>query len=288
MKIVVTIPAYNEEKTIAKVILDIKKAINAKILVVDDGSRDHTMDSAKKAGATVISHPFNYGLAETFRTEMKEALNLNADIIVHIDADGQYLASEIPKLISAIEAKKADLVLGSRFKGKIESMPLLKRIGNKAFSRVISRVIGKRISDGQTGFRAFTREIAEMGITSDHTYTQEQIIRAAKHKKRIVEVPVYFARRKDKSRLISHPFEYAVRAWINIFRIHRDYNPLKFFGFIGLFFISLGLALGIWILITLIQEGNVGGIPRVILTALFIMSGIQIGVFGFLADMNKK
>lgn len=287
-KVVITIPAYNEEKTIGKVIREIKQALDATILITDDGSKDHTKEIAEKEGCIVVSHPSNYGLAETFRTEMKKALELNPDIIVHIDADGQYLPSEIPKLIKPIKEGKANLVLGSRMKGKIESMPLIKRFGNKAFSNVISKICGRKISDGQTGFRAFTKEVAKLDIISDHTYTQEQIIKAAKNKFSIVEVPVYFAKRDGKSRLISNPFEYAIKAWINILRIHRDYEPLKFFGIIGTFFILLGAALGLWILITLVRTGGVGGIPRVILSALFIMSGIQIALFGFLADMNKK
>jgi len=171
MKVIVTIPAYNEEKTIGNLIKGIKKALVKEkcaydILVVDDGSRDKTAETAKKAGALVYSHPKNYGLAETFKTEIEKCLELKADVIVHIDADRQYQADEIPKLLAEIR-KGYDLVLGSRFKGKIEEMPLVKRLGNMAFSRVISQITGLEISDAQTGFRAFTKEVAEqVPITS--------------------------------------------------------------------------------------------------------------------------
>ncbi len=293
MKVVVTMPAFNEEKTIGRVVIDIRKVMEEnkfdyKILVINDGSEDSTKEIATKAGAIVFSHPINYGLAETFRTEMKKALELNPDVIIHIDADGQYLASEIPKLINPIIDKKADIVLGSRFKGKIESMPLIKRLGNKAFSKVISNITKTKISDGQTGFRAFTKEVASINIKSDHTYTQEQVIKAIKNKFRLIEVPVYFAKRKDKSRLMKNPFDYALKAWVNILRVYRDYEPLKFFGYFGGMFILLGLLLGIWILITLLKTGMVGGIPRVILSTLFIMTGVQIMLFGFLADMDRR
>ncbi len=293
MKIVVTIPAYNEEKTIGKVIRNIKailtkNKLNHTILVVNDGSKDKTKEVAKREGAVVFSHPINYGLAETFRTEMKKAVRFNPDIIVHFDADGQYLASDIPKLINPIINKKADLVLGSRFKGKIESMPLIKRIGNILFSKVISNITKTKITDAQTGFRAFTKDIALIDIKSNHTYTQEQIIKAIKDKYKVVEIPVYFAKRKDKSRLIKNSFEYAIKAWINILRTYRDYEPLKFFGYIGGLFILIGLILGIWIIMIFLKTGLVGGIPRVILSSLFIISGIQIFFFGFLADMNRK
>ncbi|MDA1196448.1 MAG: glycosyltransferase family 2 protein [Nanoarchaeota archaeon] len=293
MNIVVCIPAYNEEKTLPDVITSIKKIVSESsddysFLVVDDGSSDKTVEVSKKLGARVVSHPSNYGLAETFRTEMKEVLKLSPDIILHIDADGQYLAKDIPLLIEPVKRGKADLVLGSRFAGHIESMPWLKRFGNKAFSRVISSIVRQKISDGQTGFRAFVPAVAKIDILSDFTYTQEQIIRSAREHFRIMEVPVHFARRDGESRLMKNAFHYAARAWIGILRIQRDYLPLKFFGAVGGFFVFLGLALGIFILYSWITTDAVGGIPRVILSALFIMTGIQIVLFGFLADMRKR
>jgi glycosyltransferase involved in cell wall biosynthesis len=294
MKIVITIPAYNEEKTLGSVLRDIKQVMDKReysyrLLVVNDGSRDRTADVAKKGGATVFSHPQNLGLAETFRTEMEQCLKMDADVIVHTDADGQYRAEDIPKLLKKIE-EGYDMVLGSRFKGHIESMPLIKRFGNKAFSKVISNIVNMKITDGQTGFRAFTREVAKTEITSTHTYTQEQIIRVVRHKFKVVEIPAYFAKRgaKTKSRLMKNPFDYAIKAWINILRVYRDYEPLKFFGMIGGLFFILGFLAGIWIIYTLITTGRVGGIPRVMLSALFMIVGIQIIVFGFLADMFKK
>jgi glycosyltransferase involved in cell wall biosynthesis len=293
MKIVVCIPAYNEEKTLPEVLSSIKKMVDASsdsysFLVVDDGSSDKTASVARDLGATVVSHPSNYGLAETFRTEMKEVLKLNPDIILHIDADGQYLAKDIAAVVAPVKAGKADLVLGSRFAGHIESMPWLKRFGNKAFSRVISSIVRQKISDGQTGFRAFIPAVAKISILSDFTYTQEQIIRSAREHFRISEVPVHFARRDGQSRLMKNAFHYAVHAWVGILRIQRDYLPLKFFGAVGGFFVALGLALGALILYSWITVDAVGGIPRVILSALFIMTGIQIVLFGFLADMRKK
>ena len=294
MKIVVTIPAYNEADTIAVVIKKIHEVMesnkyNYKILVLDDGSKDKTAEVAKKEGAVVYSHPKNYGLAETFKTEVEKSLDLGADVIVHIDADMQYKADEIPKLIKEIE-NGYDLVLGSRFKGTIEGMPFMKRIGNIAFSKVISQITGLSISDGQTGFRAFTKEVAKkIDITSNHTYTQEQIIRAVRNKFRIKEVPVYFAKRKDKSRLISNPLDYAAKAWINIIRIYRDYEPLKFFGIIGSMIFSLGFILGIYLwYVQIFGEGVNRHLGLMMLDILVLSVGLQIIIFGFIADMMKK
>ncbi|MBI2134222.1 glycosyltransferase family 2 protein [Candidatus Woesearchaeota archaeon] len=292
MKIAVTIPAYNEEKTIAQVIEDIKKALDRKhnyeIIVVDDGSTDRTSKIAKESGATVYSHPMNYGLAETFKTAMQKASEHKADVIVHTDADGQYEASDIPKLIQKLN-EGYELVLGSRLSGSIESMPLINRIGNKAFSIVISQITRQRITDSQTGLRAFTKEVAKLPIISNYTYTQEQILRASKAKFRIAEVPVTFKKRRSgKSRLLRNPFDYAIKAWITIFRIYRDYEPLKFFGIFGTAILAIGLVLGAFVTYSFITTGLVGGIPRVVLSGVFITMGIQIILFGFLADMMKK
>ncbi len=290
MQILVTIPAYNEERTIGTLIEKIHKTMrnnryNYNILIVDDGSSDKTASIAKKANAIVYSHPKNYGLAETFRTEINKSLELGADVIVHIDADMQYQPEEIPKLIKEIK-NGYDLVLGSRFIGKIEYMPLIHRVGNIAFSRVVSQIAETKISDAQTGFRAFTREFAKkVNIKSQHTYTQEQIIRAVKNKYRIKEVPIYFAKRKDKSRLVSNPFSYAIKAWINILRIYRDYKPLKFFGVIGTLVFSIGVLIGFYMIYLHFTTGISGHFALLMLNVVILSVGFQLLTFAFLADM---
>ncbi|MBS3142916.1 glycosyltransferase family 2 protein [Candidatus Woesearchaeota archaeon] len=294
MRVIITIPAYNEEKTLGSVLKSIASVMEHsghqhKVLVVDDGSTDSTVHIAQSYNAIVVSHPRNLGLAEAFRTEMRECLKMNVDAIVHTDADGQYRANEIPLLLNELE-KGYDLVLGSRFDGTIEKMPLVKRLGNRAFSRVISHVTGAEISDAQTGFRAFTKVVAEIPITSTYTYTQEQIIRSARAKLKITEIPIHFDKRggNTKSRLLSNPFEYAFKAGINLLRIYRDYEPLKFFGGIGLFFFSIGMGVGLWLVYLFITTGAIRRVPTAILSVMLVMVGIQILLFGFLADMNRK
>jgi glycosyltransferase involved in cell wall biosynthesis len=293
MNVIVTIPAYNEAKTIGTLINRIKKVMQKgrykyKILVVDDCSKDNTAKIAKESGAVVFSHPKNYGLAETFRTEIEKSLKLDADAIVHIDADMQYHPEEIPKLIKEIE-NGYDLVLGSRFKGKIERMPMINRMGNIAFSKVVSQMAGMKISDAQTGFRAFTKNFAKkIVIRSDHTYTQEQIIRAVKNKFKIKEIPIYFAKRNGKSRLISNPFSYALRAWINILRIYRDYKPLKFFGLIGTFIFSIGFLIGLYMTYLHFTTGISGHFALLMLDVLILSVGFQLMTFALLADMFGK
>ena len=237
MKLIITIPAYNEEKTLGRTITNIRRVMDNtkyryKILVYNDGSRDNTVKVARKCGAIVYSNKRNLGLAETFKNEMKACIKEGADIIVHIDADSQYEEHAIPRLINKIE-QGYDLVIGSRFRGRIQGMPLSKRIGNILFSKTISWLIGTKITDSTTGFRAFTKEVArEINIINTFTYTQEQLIKAAQQKFKIAEIPVN-TRKTRKSKLFKSTIEYAVKAWINIFRIYRDYAPLKFFGLFG-------------------------------------------------------
>ena len=285
-KVVITIPAYNEEDAIGIVLRRIEEVMDAteyewEVVVVSDGSTDNTANIAKSCGAVVYSNPHNYGLAETFRTEMEKAVEMGATIIIHIDADGQYRPEEIPKLITPIEGEEADLVLGSRFAGTIEEMPLVKRWGNIAFSKVISQICGVKITDAQTGFRAFTREVAEkITIISTHTYTQEQIIKAVRKKFVVKEVPIHFAKRRSgNSKLMSNPFEYAIKAWINLLRIYRDYTPLKFFGLVGFALIVLAA------LTYLYNTRLLGHLFADITVIVLILSGIQIILFGFLAEM---
>ncbi|MBI2664046.1 glycosyltransferase family 2 protein [Candidatus Woesearchaeota archaeon] len=293
MKIIVSIPAFNEEKTIAALIEKIKAVTRqlkqkSEIIVVDDGSSDKTAEAAKKAGALVYSHPRNYGLGETFKTEIEKALERKADVIVHIDADLQYMPEEIPRLLEAIR-NGADLALGSRFKGRIVGMPLTKKIGNKIFSLIVSYIIKMRIHDAQTGFRAFTKKVAqEAEITSGFTYTQDQIIAASRKKFMIAEVPVTFLKREGKSRLMKGPLDYGVRGGTNLIRLFRDYAPITFFGSIGLAFIGLGLVLGSWLLYRYITLGAIGKTPSIILTVLLLIIGLQIILFGFYADSRRK
>lgn len=292
MKVIITIPAHNEEEKIGKVVADIfsilkEKSIDGEVIVVDDGSMDHTAQIATEKGAYVVSHPIKLGLAESFRTEVKTCLSRGADIIVHIDADSQYSPEEIPKLLKEIE-DGYDLVLGSRFLGTIESMPLIKRIGNKLFSKVVSHITGLKITDAQTGFRAFKKEVAQnIDIISNHTYTQEQTIKASR-KFKIKEVPVHFSKRDGPSRLIKNPFEYAIRAVITIIRIYRDYKPLSFFGLIGGIPFVIGSIIGVWFSYEHFLGGGVKGhLLLSIFMMLLVLIGIQIILFGFLADMRR-
>ena len=289
MKIIAIIPAYNEEETVASVIKDTLPYVT-EVIVINDGSTDATKEVAESAGADVFDNIINRGLGETIKKGYEEALKRKADIIVQLDADGQYLAKEIPLLIQPIINMEADLVLGSRFENIRYKMPIMKRFGNKAFSFVLRILTGADVTDGQTGFRAIRRQVLEMAMpTNKYTYTQEMVIKTAKEGWRIKSVPITFMERvAGESRLITNPLSYAWRGWTIIIRTLRDYHPLSFFGAAGALFILCGVILGTALVYKFAIAGRIGHTPSIILTALLIMTGVQLLFMGLMADMMRK
>ena len=292
MKLVVTIPAYNEEKNIARVIEEVPREIEGidevRILVVDDGSTDRTAEVAKQAGADrVVSFPTNRGLAIAFKEGLTTALNMGADVIVNIDADAQYNAQEIPKLIRPILDNRADIVLGDRQVKKLDHMPLQKKIGNRIATFVTRVASGLAIHDAQTGFRAFSREAAlKINVLHGYTYVQETIIAAAHKRFKVVEVPVEFRKREGKSRLIPNIWSYAKRAGGTIIRAYTFYNPLKTFLLLGLSIAFLGFIFGLRVLFHYFSTGKVTPyMPSALLSALLIIIGFQVMVLGLIGDM---
>lgn len=283
-KIIAVIPAYNEESTIADIVKRTKEYVD-EVIVVNDGSTDDTAQIADDAGAFVYSNEYNMGLGTTMKNGLKNAKRLKADIVVTIDADGQYIPEEIPLILEPIKNLEADLVLGIRSKGDGSKMNLINRIGNKVFTWAVNRFARLHLSDTQTGFRAIRREvIEEIKITSDFTYTQELVIRCAEEGFRIEEVPITFLKRKKgSSRLISDPADYALNVSIIGLRIYRDYHPLALFGGIGTAFLAAGIILGTYVVYGyLIASLQVG---LAILSVFLMIFGIQVLLFGLLADM---
>jgi len=294
MKLVVMIPAYNEEKSLGAVIQEIPGAIKGideiRILVIDDGSTDATADIAKSAGAdSILSHKHNMGLAQTFRDGLNEALAMGADIIVNTDADFQYDGAEIPKIINPVLEKRADIVLGDRQIDKLDHMPLGNLWGNKLATSIVRLATGLSIRDAQTGFRAFSREAAlRMNLTGDYTYTQETIIQAANKHLKIEQIPVRFRRREGKSRLIPSISRYARSAGVTIFRSFGAYHPFVIFSGIGIICILLGLIFGFRVIIHYLTTGYVTPyLPSALLTTVLIIVGCLAILFGLIADMIR-
>lgn len=253
MKIVIIIPCLNEEKTIGKVIDDIPRDLEditeLEVLVVDDGSTDDTVKTAKEHNASVVSHSGNMGVGKAFQTGLNTALKMGADIIVNIDGDGQFNPNDIPKLIQPIIEDKADFVTASRFikKGFTPKMSSIKKWGNRRIAGIISILTGKKFYDVSCGFRAYSKETAlRLNLFGKFTYTQETFLDLAFKDIRMMEVPLKIRgiREYGKSRVASNLWKYAVNSSKIIFRTFRDYKPLRFFGFISVILLIISLGLG--------------------------------------------
>jgi len=244
MKLVVIIPAYNEEKTIGEAIKLIPRNIEGisevEVVVVDDGSKDKTAQLAAEKGAVVISHYNNKGVGIAFSTGIQEALKRRADIIVNMDADLQFNPEDIPALVRPILKKQAGFVTCSRFKDKslIPKMPRIKIVGNRIVARIINFITKQHFTDVSCGFRAFSHDTAlRLNLFGDFTYTQETFVDLVQKKVIIAEVPlkVRGVRQFGQSKVANNVIAYGIRSLIIMIRAMRDFKPLKFFGGIGLF-----------------------------------------------------
>lgn len=296
MRLVVMMPALNEEQSVGQVIQAIPREITGidkvEALLVDDGSTDATVEVARKAGCDhILSLRQTRGVAKAFKAGLEAALALKADIIVNIDADNQFDAGEVPKLTQPILDGKADVVLGSRFKGRIESMSARKRIGNRIgtfVTKVISRI---PLSDAQSGYRAFSREAAmRINVLSHYTYTQETIVQAAYKRLKVVEVPVTCRRRTSgESRLIAGLLGYIGNAGVTMIRTFMNYQALKVLAFSGAFLMLGGLAFAARVLIHFFTAGMVSPyIPSAIAAGFLMVFGFQLILLGLVADMVRS
>lgn len=309
MKLVVTIPALNEEKTIARVVegvpRDVEGISETEVIVINDGSTDRTAAEALAAGAMVITLQGGGGLGTVFRTGLERAMRRGADIIVNIDGDGQFNPADIRKLIRPLLEDTADFVTCTRFADPalVPEMPKIKFYGNQAVTRIINWVCGgAKFTDVSCGFRAFTREAAyRLTLFGRFTYTQECFIDLFSKGVRMAEVPLKIrgVREHGKSRVASSVLKYATNSFPIILRAMRDIQPLKFFGGIAMFLFMIALFtggfVGGWYLFHTTGE-NINGIRTLVhktspFTSLITVSGIfltlsfLLGMLALLADM---
>ena len=289
-RICVVVPAYNEEKLIGSVLDRIPDFVDT-LVVVNDGSTDETPNIARAKGALVVTHNINRGVGVAFHTGVNKALELTADIMVTIDADGQFDPQDIYKLIDPIIDDDADFVTASRFKKK-EFVPKMSRSrywGNIAMSKLISFLIGKKFYDVSCGFRAYSHEaLLRLNVFGEFTYTQETFIDLAFKNLTIQEIPllVQGVREHGHSKVVKNLFNYAYRASKIIFRAFRDYKPLKFFGFIAGFIVCVGVLLEAALLYHYFQTGSFSPYKVAGFTGgFFIAIGLLVFVTGLLADM---
>lgn len=297
MKLIVQIPCYNEEQTLAQVIRGIPRQIErvdrVEILVIDDGSTDRTVEVARAAGAHhIIRHKTNRGLARAFQTGIDTCLKLGADIVVNTDGDNQYPQAEIPRLIRPILETRADVVIGDRQTHQIAHFPRHKKLLQAIGSWTVRLLSGTGVPDAPSGFRAYSREAAtRMNVIGDYTYTIETLIQAGMQRSAITSIPIQVNPKTRESRLIKGLWSYLKQSAATIVRTYAMYQPLKVFFSIGIILGLVGLLGVARFLYYYLAGDGIGHVQSLILSAVFLIVGFQVVLIGLLADLiaaNRK
>ncbi len=298
-KLIIQIPCLNEALTLPATIADLPRSVPGidviETLVIDDGSRDGTADIARACGVDhVVRLTRNKGLAAAFMAGIDASLKKGADFIVNTDADNQYAAHEIPKLLTPLLKGEADIVIGDRNIAEVQHMTWRKRQLQRLGSWVVRQVSNTSVPDTTSGFRAYTREAAlRMTIVSDFSYTLESIIQAGKKRMAIAHVAVETNPRTRDSRLFDSVFSYVKRSAATIVRIYAMYEPLKVFTYIGSIVFGVGFIIGLRFVYVYLTDYTGQGryVQSLILSAVLLIVGFQVLLIGLLADVisaNRK
>lgn len=298
MKLIIQIPCYNEAETLPHTLQLLPRAIEGvdeiEVLVIDDGSQDGTAEVARAAGVQhVLRLRAHAGLAFAFAAGLNASLEAGADLIVNTDADNQYEAADIPKLLEPLLRGEADLVVGDRGVATQPYFKPLKRRLQTWGSRVVSSAAGLQIPDATSGFRAFTRQAAlRTIILSEYSYTLETLIQAGQRHLRVVSVPVRTNPPRRPSRLMRGTVDYLAHSSITILRAYAMYRPIRVFFFIGGVLIVLGLIpLLRFLYFYFFVMPTVGKLQSLLLGAVLLIIGFQTMLIGLLADLvgfNRK
>jgi len=256
MKIVIGVPAFNEEKNIASLLIKLKK-ISQNIIVCNDGSNDLTGNIAEELGVIVIEHKKNLGYGAAIKSIFLKAHEVNADILVTFDADGQHRIEDINTILEPIKNNSADMVIGSRFLKNNQEIPKYRKIGIKAITKLTNVTGGTKITDSQSGFRAYNRKILDeiklkesgMGIST------EILIKTQKSGFIITEVPIIILYEGDTS--THNPISHGTSVILSTLKYVAIERPLVFYGIPGIIFLLIGLAFGVWTIQIYSEEGQV-------------------------------
>ena len=297
MKLIIQIPCYTEEQTLAATVADLPVALpgidQIEYLVIDDGSRDATVAVARALGIHHIAqHTKNRGLAAAFQTGLETCLRLGADIIVNTDADNQYCGGDIARLVAPIVDGQADIVVGDRGVAALEKFSPLKRALQRLGSWVVERAAGIPIPDATSGFRAFSRTAAmQLTVLSEYTYTLETLIQAGARGMCVAFVPIRTNPDTRQSRLIRNVPSFLALSAVTIVRFYSMYRPLRVFMTTGLTLLGIAVLLGIRFLTFYFGGNGSGHIQSLILATILSVIGVQIVVVGLIADsisLNRK
>ena len=287
MKLFIQIPCFNEAETLHIALNDLPKKIDGideiHTLIINDGSSDNTVEEARRLGVDyIVNFKRNKGLAYGFMAGINACLHLGADIIVNTDADNQYNAADIEKLVRPIIRGEADEVIGERPIDETEHFSRRKKKFQHIGSRVVQIASGTDIPDAPSGFRAYSREAAlRLNVINEYTYTLETIIQAGQNKIAITSVPIRTNPELRESRLFKSMWGYIKRSAGVIIRSYMMYRPMKFLGTVGAILLTLGILLGIRFLVV----GAEGHVQSLILAAIFTIVGAQTIFMGLHADL---
>lgn len=297
MKLIIQIPCYNEAETL-KIALDaLPKHIDGidviEYLIINDGSKDKTVEVAKEWGVNyVVNFRNNKGLARGFMAGLDACLRNGADIIVNTDADNQYCGDDIEKLIQPILRGEAGMVVGERPIDETEHFSPLKKKLQHLGSWVVRKASNTNIPDAPSGFRAYSRSTAmRMNVINEYTYTLETIVQAGRNKMAVASVPIRTNPELRKSRLFHSMFGYVKKSMLTIGRAYMMYKPLAVFSAIAAVFGTTGIGLGIRYLFRLFKGKGSGHVQSLILSSMLIIIAVVVGVIGLLADViagNRK
>ena len=291
MKLIIQIPCYNEADTLSIALGALPREVEGfdkvEWLIINDGSTDNTVKVAKECGVDhIVNFKRNKGLAKGFMAGIKECLAQGADVIVNTDADNQYEADDIPKLVKPILEHKAEYVVGARPISQTDHFSPAKKFLQKLGSWVVRKASNTDIPDAPSGFRAISRECAmQLNVYNNYTYTLETIIQAGQKNMAITSVPIRTNEDLRPSRLLSSIPNYIKKSVITIVRIFVVYKPFKFFMSIAIILFSLGFLLGLRFLYFWFSGDGNGHIQSVILSGVFMGIGFQTGLIAFVADL---
>ena len=241
MKIIIGIPAYNEEKNIGKIISKISK-IADKIIVCNDNSSDATKEIAEQMGAIVVSHERNMGYGAAIRTIFLKARELDGDVLVTMDGDGQHRIEDLNLIIKPIQEKQSDIVIGSRFLEKEQkNIPAYRKAGIKAITKLANMSLENPITDSQSGFRGYSKQAIEQINPSENGMgiSNEILIKANKLKMKILEVPIKVLYEGDTS--THNPISHGASVTLSTLKFISIEHPLKFYGLPGTIFLAIGI-----------------------------------------------
>ena len=240
MKITIGIPAFNEEKHLPQILTKLKEITNS-IIVCDDGSTDNTSIIAKKFGAEVIKHKKNLGYGSAIKSIFQVASEINSDILVTFDADGQHRIEDINKVLQPIKDEEADIVIGSRFLNNNNDVPGYRKIGIKLITQVTNASIKKHFTDSQSGFRAYKKQVLDNIVLTEQGMgiSTEILIKASEKKFRITEIPIKILYEGNTS--THNPVSHGTSVLISTIKFTSIQHPLKFYGIPSLILIGVGV-----------------------------------------------